>query len=71
MTTIDQLRDVIRGSLKPRGPWTLAKLARRADINHAHLYDLYSGKRNNPTLATVDKLADVLGFDTQFVKRKG
>lgn len=61
---IEQLR-------KEKG-YTFAKLSELSGISTGRLSDLVSGKRNNPTMDTLIKLADALDVTLdELVGRKG
>ena len=67
MATIDELRAAIDAAMKDG--LSRARIARRADVNNAALADLHRGRASNPTINTVERLADVMGYDVALIKR--
>ena len=45
---------------KQRG-WTLADVAKRAGVSVVQIHHLETGKKGNPRLSTVEKMAEVFG----------
>lgn len=45
---------------KARG-WSVARLARKADVSHAYIEKLESGRGNTPSITHLQKVADAFG----------
>lgn len=53
------------------GDRNLSEVARRTGIHWNTLYSIYNGRNQNPTPATIEKLARYLGIAAQEVPRDG
>jgi transcriptional regulator with XRE-family HTH domain len=55
-----RLKTVLKALREDRG-WTMAKLAKEAGVTDAYIAQLETGKRNNPSLVILKRLARALG----------
>ena len=46
-----------------------ADLSRKAGLSRAHISEIESGKKN-PSVVTINKLCDILGYDLMIVKKE-
>ncbi len=57
--TVTRLGSVLKGLRQAKG-WTLEDLARRAKVTNAYISLLETGKKKNPSLAVLKRLAKAL-----------
>ena len=55
-----RLKTVLRVLRRERG-WSMAALAKKADVTDAYIAQLETGKRTNPSLEILKRLARALG----------
>jgi transcriptional regulator with XRE-family HTH domain len=55
-----RLKTVLKALREDRG-WTMAELAKKADVTDAYIAQLETGKRDNPSLDVLKRLARALG----------
>ncbi len=57
--TVTRLGSVLKGLRQAKG-WTLEDLARKAKVTNAYISLLETGKKKNPSLAVLKRLANAL-----------
>jgi transcriptional regulator with XRE-family HTH domain len=55
-----KLKTVLRTLRRERG-WSMAELAEKAGVTDAYIANLETGKKSNPSLAVLKRLAKALG----------
>ncbi len=62
--TVTRLGSVLKALRQAKG-WTLEDLARRAKVTNAYISLLETGKKKNPSLAVLKRLAKALGVGVE------
>ena len=69
MTTMNKLPKMLRELIEQKGKTSVKPVAKAIGVDHGSLYRALK-EGGNPEGKTIEKIADYLGYEIRFVRRK-